>query len=219
MFKPLFNKAGGLKPVFLLKNRFQRRCFSMNIAKFLRTAFLWITFCSFYFYMMIEIFGRLWVQNWRVSYFLYYCFVFLHNSSVRIETPYLFRACFYITIFSKRDFRTHWNVGSSTILTEWLKTRNNCRTLATSASNLLWKTWIWVFWISFFYYYFSLEAVLLSWLKITQPKYKSMYIFRRHWGISQRENSQKSAKFNRPTWKLTEECKVYRYKIAKIDLN
>ena len=63
MFKPLFNKAGGLKPVFLLKNRFQRRCFPMNIAKFLRTAFLWITFCSFYFYMMIEIFGRLLVQN------------------------------------------------------------------------------------------------------------------------------------------------------------
>ena len=24
---------------------------------------------------------------------------------------------------------------------------------------------------------------------------------------------------NRPAWKLTEECKVYRYKIAKIDLN
>ena len=23
----------------------------------------------------------------------------------------------------------------------------------------------------------------------------------------------------RPAWKLTEECKVYRYKIAKIDLN
>ena len=24
---------------------------------------------------------------------------------------------------------------------------------------------------------------------------------------------------HRPAWKLTEECKVYRYKIAKIDLN
>ena len=55
------------------------------------------------------------------------------------------------------------------------------------------------------YYYFSLEAVLLSQLKKIQPKNKSMLKFRRHWSI-------------RPEWKLTEECKIYRYKIAKIDL-
>ena len=130
------------RPAFLLK-----KCFAVNIAKFLRTAFLWNTFCSLYFYVMIEFFGRLWVQNWRVSYFLYYCFVFLHNSSVRIGSPYLFRTCFNNKIFSKRNFCTHYNVGSSTIVIESLKTRNNCRTLATSPSNLLWKMWIWVFWI------------------------------------------------------------------------
>ena len=82
-----FNKAGSLKVCNLLKKRFQHRCFPVNIPKFLRTAFLWNTFCSLYFYVMIEFFGRLWVQNWRVSYFLYYCFVFLHNSSVRIGSP------------------------------------------------------------------------------------------------------------------------------------
>ena len=80
-------KLGAWRPAFLLKKRFQHRCFPVNIAKFLRTAFLWNTFCSLYFYVMIEFFGRLWVQNWRVSYFLYYCFVFLHNSSVRIGSP------------------------------------------------------------------------------------------------------------------------------------
>ena len=74
-------KLGPWRLAFLLKKRFQHRCFPVNTAKFLRTAFLWNTFCSLYFYVMIEFFGRLWVQNWRVSYFLYYCFVFLHIGS------------------------------------------------------------------------------------------------------------------------------------------
>ena len=38
-----------LRPVFLLKQRFRHMCFLVNIAKFLRTAFLWNTFCSLYF--------------------------------------------------------------------------------------------------------------------------------------------------------------------------
>ena len=75
---PFLIKLGPWRLAFLLKKRFQHRCFPVNIAKFLRTAFLWNTFYSLYFYVMIEFFGRLWVQNWRVSYFLYYCFVFLH---------------------------------------------------------------------------------------------------------------------------------------------
>ena len=78
---------GAWRPEFVLKKRFQHRCFPVNIAKFLRTAFLWNTFCSLYFYVMIEFLGRLWVQNRRVSYFLYYCFVFPHNSSVKIGSP------------------------------------------------------------------------------------------------------------------------------------
>ena len=34
-----FNKVAGLKVCTFIKNRFQRRCFPMNIAKFLRAAF------------------------------------------------------------------------------------------------------------------------------------------------------------------------------------
>ena len=63
------------------------------------------------FYVMIEFFGRLWVQNWNFSYFLCHCFVFSHNSSVRIENPCLFCTCIYTKIFSKYNFRTHYNVG------------------------------------------------------------------------------------------------------------
>ena len=74
-------KLRAWRPAFLLK-----KCFPVNIAKFLRTAFLWNTFCSLYFHVTIEFFECLWVQNWRV---LYSCTiaVFLHNSSVRIKTP------------------------------------------------------------------------------------------------------------------------------------
>ena len=51
-FRVSFNKAAGLqawRPAFLLKKRFQHRYFPVNIAKLLRTAVLWNTFCSLYF--------------------------------------------------------------------------------------------------------------------------------------------------------------------------
>ena len=100
---------------------------------------------------------------------------------LRIGNPYLSRTCFYTKDFSKRNFRTHYNVSPSTILIELLKTRNSCRTLATSPSNLLWKMWIW-----FFEYYALLLFFFRSCLAVTAK-------FRRHWSI-------------RPAWKLTEEC-------------
>ena len=77
-------KLGPWRLTFLLKKRFQHRCFPVNIAKFLRIAFLWNTFCSLYFDVMIEFFGY---KIDVFSYFLYYCFVFLHNSSIRIGSP------------------------------------------------------------------------------------------------------------------------------------
>ena len=77
-------KLGPWRLTFLLKKRFQHRCFPVNIAKFLRIAFLWNTFCSLYFDVMIEFFGY---KIDVFSYFIYYCFVFLHNSSVRIGSP------------------------------------------------------------------------------------------------------------------------------------
>ena len=69
---------------FLLKTRFLYRCFPVNIAKILRTTFLWNTFCSLYFDVMTEFFG---CKIDVFSHSLYYCFVFLHNCSVRIGSP------------------------------------------------------------------------------------------------------------------------------------
>ena len=101
---------------------------------------------------MTEILGRLRVQNCSYYvhivctkiahfwYFLCHCFVFLHNS-IRISIPWLFRTYFDTKIFSKCNFRTHYNVGSSTILIKSLEFRNNSTTTVTSTSNLLWKLW------------------------------------------------------------------------------
>ena len=55
--------------------------------------------------------------------------------------------CFHTKIFSKCNFRTHYNVGSSTILVELLTFRIDYRTAMSSPSNLLQKLWIWDFWI------------------------------------------------------------------------
>ena len=71
--------------------------------------------------------------NSHFSYFLCHCFDFFHG-------------CFHTKIFIKCKFRTHYNVGSSTILIKSLKFKNNCRIAVSSPSNLLlWKQWIWVF--------------------------------------------------------------------------
>ena len=120
----------------LLKKRFQHRCFPVNIAKFLRIAVLWSTFYSLYFFEILCDDRILWTSlGTKLTFFIF--LVLLHcfpNSSIKIRSPWLFRICFHTKIF---NFRTHYNVGSSTILIESLKIRNNCRTLATSPSNLL----------------------------------------------------------------------------------
>ena len=67
---------------------------------------------------------------------LCHCFAFLHNS-IRISIPWLFRTCFHTKSFSKCYFRTHYNVGSSTLLIESPKFRNNSRITVASSSNLL----------------------------------------------------------------------------------
>ena len=63
------------------------------------------------FYVMIEFFRRLWVQNWYFSYFLCHCFVFFHNSSARIGSPWWFCTCIYTKSFSKYNFRMHYNLA------------------------------------------------------------------------------------------------------------
>ena len=133
--------------VILLKMRLQHRCFPVLeshfnfvfMTKFLKTLFY--RTLPVHYTLTIEFFERLWVENWHFSYFLCPCFVFLHNT-------WLFRTCFHTKSFSKCNFCTHYNIGSSTILIESLKFRNNCRITVTSPSNLLWKKLsVWVFWI------------------------------------------------------------------------
>ena len=120
----LFEKFAGLQACISTKRRFQHWCF---LKKFLRTALfvehLTVHYIFSKFYVMIEFFGRLWVQNWHFSYFLCHCFDFLHG-------------CFHTKIF-KGKFRTHCNLSSSTILIESLKFRNNSWIAVSSPSNLL----------------------------------------------------------------------------------
>ena len=66
VLEPLFNKAAGLKACIFIKKETPKQVFHVNIANFLRTFFygtptVHYTFQKFY--VMIEFFGRLWVQN------------------------------------------------------------------------------------------------------------------------------------------------------------
>ena len=144
VFEPLFNKAGALKAYIFIKKEIPTQVFSCQYWKIFKNSFL---VEQFLFIILLRDDRILWTSlgtklTCFYSCFLYYCFVFLH-----IGSPLLFCTCFHTKISSKCNFRSHFNVGSSTILIESLKTRNNCRTLATAPSNLLWKMWIWVFWV------------------------------------------------------------------------
>ena len=62
------NKTARVKACSLIKEEIPIQVFPCEycIAKFLRTAVLWNTFCYYTFpkfYVMIELFGPLWVQN------------------------------------------------------------------------------------------------------------------------------------------------------------
>ena len=81
------------------------------------------------FYVMMEFFGCLWVQNWYFSHSLCHCFVFFRNSSVSVA----FILKFLVSITFARITLLESETASSV--------------LATSPSNLLWKMWIWVSWI------------------------------------------------------------------------
>ena len=137
---------------------------------------------------MIEFFGRFWMQNRHVSYFLLHCFNFLQNSSVRIENVWLFSTCFYAQIFSKYNFLTYYNASSSIILVKSLKFRNNSKIIATFPSNLLRKMWVWAFLM--FCYYFSLEMVLQGMAKNN---------------LTEKDAEIQATLKHTPAWKPTEE--------------
>ena len=128
-----------------IKKRLQHKCFPVNIAKCLSTAFYIEHFVPIHYTLYIHyteflcddrIILILWVQNWYFSYFLCHSFVFLYNSSVRIGSPLLFRI--YLVFIPKflLSVTLTQNDGSFTILIDSLKFRDNSR-----------KMWIWVFWI------------------------------------------------------------------------
>ena len=121
-----------------IKKRLQHRCFPVNIAKGLSTAFyIEHVIASLYFSEFLCDHRILWilpVQNWYFSYFSCHCFVFFHNFSVRIGSPLLFRI--YLVFIPKFLLSVTFarNDGSFTILIDSLKFRNNSR-----------KMWTWVF--------------------------------------------------------------------------
>ena len=125
MLKSPFNKVAGLKVCIFIKKETPTQLFSCEYCEILKNSFF--TDAS-----------HLWVQNWYFSYSLCHCFVFLHNS-IRISISWLFHTCFHTKIVTlvKCNFRTHYKVGSCSILIEWLMFRNNPSITVTSPSNPL----------------------------------------------------------------------------------
>ena len=76
--------------------------------------------------------------------------------------------------------------------------------IPTPPGNLLQKIRTWVYWL-LCCYYFSLETSFNAWIKVTLPENKLMQKFRQHWGMLQREYSQKRTQ-NR-------KFKLYRYNL------
>ena len=84
------------------------------------------------FYVMIEFFGQLWVQNWYFSNF--YAFItLLLESGVHDYFVLVFTLTFLVSITFARITTSESEKASSII--------------ATFPGNLLWKMRIWVFWI------------------------------------------------------------------------
>ena len=121
-------KLQAYRPVFLLKERLQHRCF---LEKFLRTAFfvehLTVHYTFSKFYVMIYFLDVLGTKlTFFISFVSLLWFPLVHAYSVIAFT----------TKFCKCKFRTHYNVGSCTILIESLKFMNNSRITGISLSNL-----------------------------------------------------------------------------------
>ena len=96
--------------------------------------------CSLYFSETLCDDRIIWT-SWgtKLTILLCHCLVFLHNCSVRIGNPWLFRACFYIKIFSKCNCHTS---APALFWKNRYSSENNSTIIATSPTNLLWKMWI-----------------------------------------------------------------------------
>ena len=128
------NKVAGLKVWWIfIKRETTRKWYSCEYCEILKNRFSIARFTTL---------GK----KWYFSYSLCHCFFFIHKY-IRISLSWLFRTCFHTKIVTlvRCNFRTHYKVGSSSFMIEWLMFRSNSRITMTSPSNLLWKLWIWVF--------------------------------------------------------------------------
>ena len=86
MLESLFDKVAGLKACIFIEKETLTQVFFCEYCEIIENSFfiehllLIILFRNFY--VMIEFFGRLWVQNWYFSYFLCHCFVFFFITLV-----------------------------------------------------------------------------------------------------------------------------------------
>ena len=152
MFECLFSKAGALRACIFIKKEIPTQVSFCEYCEIFKNSFL----VQHFLFIILLRDDRILCTSLGTK---LTCFIFLvlllFFPSCRESI--VIRTCFYTKISSKRNFRTHFNVVSSTILIESLKTRKNCRTLVTAPSNLLWKIWIWVFWILCFILIFLLR--------------------------------------------------------------
>ena len=125
VFESLFNKVGALKACIFIKKEIPTQVSSSKYCEIFKNSF----FVQHFLFIILLRDDRI---LWRSLGTKLTCFIFLvlllcfPSYRKSIVVSYLF----YTKISSKRNFRTHFNVDSSSILTESLKTRNICRTLA-----------------------------------------------------------------------------------------
>ena len=132
MLESPFGKVAGLKVCIFIEKETSTQLFSCELCEILKNSFF------------IE---RLATLGAKLIFFIFHfsysissipLFFFPSFNSIRISLAWLFRT-YYTEIVNlvNCNFRTHYNIGSSSILIEWLMFRNNPRITVTSPSNLL----------------------------------------------------------------------------------
>ena len=107
-----FNKVAGLTVCIFIKKKTPTQLFSCEYCEILKSTFSYRAPVDF---------------GYKIDIFRILCVIAFFSlcNSIRISISWLFHICFKIVTLVKSNFRTHYNVGSSTILIEWLMFRNN----------------------------------------------------------------------------------------------
>ena len=103
MLGSLFDKVADLKACILIKKETPTQVFSCEYCQIFKNILFYRKLhvhCTLQkFYVMLELFGHFWVQNWYFSHFLCHCLDFLCNS-VRFRSLWLFRTCFRLQYYT-----------------------------------------------------------------------------------------------------------------------